>query len=146
MNNWIGPTVKHVWNDAMLVLHSFLWCDINTTAFRLGLHSLHLNSSMGKPFVHLLLLKSFTCGPIEFVNGRKIDRSKFCLLGSSKFWTPKEVGKAEDWTPNSTPSRIGTRQKKVLKIFSKMKAKFNFVTEFKNNHFFCVAIRLRVRF
>ena len=36
MNNWIGPTVKHVWNDtvfAQLILFGFV---INTTALPLG--------------------------------------------------------------------------------------------------------------
>ena len=36
MNNWIGPTVKHEWNNAMHVLRNFLGFDINTTAFHLG--------------------------------------------------------------------------------------------------------------
>ena len=38
MNNWIGPTVKHVWND---VLHNF-WDYINTIAFCSSRYSLHL--------------------------------------------------------------------------------------------------------
>ena len=42
MNNWIGPIVKHVWNDTMLVLHNFMSFVINTTAYRLDLYSLHL--------------------------------------------------------------------------------------------------------
>ena len=46
LNNWIDPTVKHVWNVAMHVLHIF-WSVINTTAY----HS-------GRSNLHLLLLKS----------------------------------------------------------------------------------------
>ena len=42
MNNWIGPTVKQVWNYAMHVLHIFLGFNINTTASSLGQYSLHL--------------------------------------------------------------------------------------------------------
>ena len=26
LNNWIGPVVKHVWNDAICVLHIFFIC------------------------------------------------------------------------------------------------------------------------
>ena len=40
MNNWIGLTVKHLWNDAMYKLHNFLGFNINTTVFCLGLHLL----------------------------------------------------------------------------------------------------------
>ena len=32
MNNWIGPTVKHLWNYAMHELHNFLGFSIHTTA------------------------------------------------------------------------------------------------------------------
>ena len=42
MNNWIGPTVKHVWNDtlfALLILFGFV---ISTTAFHLSQQSIHL--------------------------------------------------------------------------------------------------------
>ena len=42
MNNQIGPTVKHVWNDAMHVLSNILGFVINTTAYHLGRYSLHL--------------------------------------------------------------------------------------------------------
>ena len=42
MNERIGPTVKHVWNDAMHVVHTFLGVVINTTAYQLGWSSLHL--------------------------------------------------------------------------------------------------------
>ena len=57
-NNWIGPTVKHVWNDAMHVLHNFGEFDINTTAFCLGQYSHHLpllKSSMPSYSVLMLL-------------------------------------------------------------------------------------------
>ena len=50
MNNWIGPTVKHVWNNAMHALHNFWGFDVYTSAFRLGLYNPHLlllKSSMG---------------------------------------------------------------------------------------------------
>ena len=42
MNNWIGPTVKHVWNNAMRLMWNIWVFDINSTAFRLGRYSLHL--------------------------------------------------------------------------------------------------------
>ena len=32
MNNWIGPTVKHLWNYAMHELHNFLGFSIHATA------------------------------------------------------------------------------------------------------------------
>ena len=36
MSNWIGPTVKQLWNFAMHVLHNFFGFSINTTTFCLG--------------------------------------------------------------------------------------------------------------
>ena len=42
MSNWIGPTVKQLWNYAMHVLHNFFRFNINTAAFCLGRSSLHL--------------------------------------------------------------------------------------------------------
>ena len=42
MSNWIGPTVKELWNFAMHVLHKFFGFNINATAFCLGQSSLHL--------------------------------------------------------------------------------------------------------
>ena len=42
MSNWIGPTVKQLWNYAMHVLHNFFVFNTNTTAFCLGRSSLHL--------------------------------------------------------------------------------------------------------
>ena len=41
MNNLIGPIVKHAWNDNMHSRHFFQFV-INTTAYHLGLFSLHL--------------------------------------------------------------------------------------------------------
>ena len=41
MSNWIGPTVKQLWNYAMHLLHNFGF-NTNTTGFCLGLSSLHL--------------------------------------------------------------------------------------------------------
>ena len=41
-DHWISPTVKHLWNYAMHVLHKFFGFNINTTAFSLGQTSLHL--------------------------------------------------------------------------------------------------------
>ena len=53
MNNSIGPTVQHAWNNSMhVVQHNFLGFDINTPAFCLGqycLHLLPLKSSMVEP-------------------------------------------------------------------------------------------------
>ena len=42
MNNQIGPTVKHVWNDAMHRLNIFWGFVINTTAYHLDQYNLHL--------------------------------------------------------------------------------------------------------
>ena len=42
MSNWIGPTVKQVWNYAMNVLNNFFGFNIKTTAFCLGRSSLHI--------------------------------------------------------------------------------------------------------
>ena len=42
MNNWIGPIVKRVRNNAMRVLHNIWGGLTHTTAFRLGQISLHL--------------------------------------------------------------------------------------------------------
>ena len=42
MNNWIGSTDKHLLNDAIHMLHKFLWFDTNTTAFCFSQYSLHL--------------------------------------------------------------------------------------------------------
>ena len=42
MSNWIGPTVKQLWNYAMHVLYKFFGFNINTTAFCLCWSSLHL--------------------------------------------------------------------------------------------------------
>ena len=35
MNSWIGPTVKHVWNDTVFVLLILFGYLLNTTAYRL---------------------------------------------------------------------------------------------------------------
>ena len=42
MNKRIGPTFKHVWNDAMHTLYNFIGFVVNTTAYHLGWYSLHL--------------------------------------------------------------------------------------------------------
>ena len=42
MHNWNGPTVKHVWNNAVHGQHTFLGFHINTTVYHLGQYILHL--------------------------------------------------------------------------------------------------------
>ena len=42
MNNWIGPTVKQVWNIAMHVLHNFFGLLKTQQLTHLGRYSLHL--------------------------------------------------------------------------------------------------------
>ena len=42
MYNWNGPTVKHVWNNAVHGQHTFLGFHINTTAYCLGQYILLL--------------------------------------------------------------------------------------------------------
>ena len=42
MNNWISPTVKHVWNIAMHVLCNFFRLSKKTTAYHFGQFSIHL--------------------------------------------------------------------------------------------------------
>ena len=36
MSNWIGPTVKQLWNNAMHVLHNFFWGQHKHNSFLLG--------------------------------------------------------------------------------------------------------------
>ena len=57
MNNQIGPTVKHVRNDAMHLLNNFLGFVMNTRAYHYGQYS-----------PHLILLKSSMFGPNEYFN------------------------------------------------------------------------------
>ena len=64
MSNWIGPTVKQLWNDAMHVFNNFFGFNINTTAFCLGRSSLHL----------LILKSSMTQILVGSVN-------RFCYFG-----------------------------------------------------------------
>ena len=61
MDNWIGPTVKQLWNYAMKVVHIFFGFNINTTSFCLCESSLHL----------LLLYSSTTELTIQTESGRE---------------------------------------------------------------------------
>ena len=85
MNSWIGPTVKHLWNDDMHVLHKFVGFNINTTAFCLGQSTLHL-----------LLLKSsmsastYRCNP--YARSRHYSDCTVCCCQSVKHKTGLETG------------------------------------------------------
>ena len=70
MSNWIGSTVKQLWNYAMHVLHNFLGLDTNTIAFCLGQYSLHLlllKSSMIKemPQSYIMFLSVTSAVPFN---------------------------------------------------------------------------------
>ena len=76
MSNWIGPTVKQLWNFAINVLHNFLGLNISNTPFCLGRYSLHLlllKSSMTELWRHplawfLLKFHFFTLSSITALN------------------------------------------------------------------------------
>ena len=56
MSNWIGPTVKQLWNYALHLLHNFFGFNPNTTAFCLGQSSLHLLLLKSSMVYHLSTL------------------------------------------------------------------------------------------
>ena len=80
MNNWIGQTNKQLWNFAMHKLHNLWEFDINTTAFCLGLYSLHL-----------LLLKSSMPQQKTLTVGRRITVQLASSLTRKDFTKNKKI-------------------------------------------------------
>ena len=91
-NNRIGPTVKHVWNVAMHLLHIWGGFVINTTAYHSGRYNLHLlilKSSMTNPWGPRTCLVG-TVSAIELAM-ECFSRKKFAMiLVQSVSWTVNE--------------------------------------------------------
>ena len=77
MNNWIGPTVKRLWNDAIMCCIILGFFYLNTTAYCLGQYSLHL--LLPKSSMVVLMIQTQGCRKVSLQ-----DESQYYVRCSSQ--------------------------------------------------------------
>ena len=103
MSNWIGPTVKQLWNYAMHLLHNFFGFDTNTTAFCLGRSSLHLLLIKSSIRHHFGVRCFIVLVPVWWVSAIGVSpQPLWVFLGSPEstetlaWWTAKQTSSLEN--------------------------------------------------